>query len=203
MELKFTFDGSALSGKGAVVFEKLTTNGRLVGEHSDINDDAQTVLLPSITTTASTNGKDVVADKVIYKNLLPGETYVMKGVLMDKATGKELLLNGQTVTAEKEFKPEKRNGDMTMEFPVSVKDLKGKTAVVFETCSIVTQSEEGPLETEVISHKDINNKAQTVTFNVPKTGQEAPWKMMGLLGIMTAASILALLRGIRRVRRIW
>jgi len=201
VELKFQFDGSGLAGKQAVAFEKLTTEGKLVGEHSDLNDEAQTVNLPTILTTASTNGTDTVSDKVDYTNLIPGETYVMRGVLMDKATGRELLLDGNPVTAEMTFVPEKKDGSITIDFPVSVRELEGKSAVVFETCSMVMAPEgdaEAPTEVEVISHKDINNKAQTVTFDVPQTGQKLPWPVPALAGMFAAAAAFAAFRRIRR-----
>lgn len=201
VELKFQFDGSNLAGKQAVAFEKLTTGGKLVGEHSDLNDEAQTVNLPTILTTASTNGTDTVSDKVEYTNLIPGETYVMRGVLMDKATGRELLLDGNPVTAEMNFVPEKKDGSIKIDFPVSVRELEGKSAVVFETCSMVMAPEgdaEAPAEVEVISHKDINNKAQTVTFDVPQTGQRLPWSVPALAGLFAAAAAFAAFRRIRR-----
>ena len=201
VELKFQFDGSNLAGKQAVAFEKLTTGGKLVGEHSNLNDEVQTVNLPTILTTASTNGTDTVSDKVEYTNLIPGETYVMRGVLMDKATGRELLLDGNPVTAEMNFVPEKKDGSIKIDFPVSVRELEGKSAVVFETCSMVMAPEgdaEAPVEVEVISHKDINNKAQTVTFDVPQTGQRLPWSVPALAGLFAAAAAFAAFRRIRR-----
>jgi len=187
LELHFTFDGSELAGKQAVVFEKLTTDGSLVGEHSDLNDEAQTVYLPSINTTASTNGTDTVSDKVIYTNLLPGESYIMRGVLMDKSTGEELLLNGEPVTAEMVFVPQEKDGEVTIDFPVDAKALQGKSVVVFETCYVAVPADtpETADEIEIISHRDINNKSQTVTFKVPQTGQSAPW------GILLPAGLLA------------
>lgn len=203
IEMQFRFDGSALAGKQAVAFEKLTTSGSLVGEHSDLNDEAQTVNLPTINTTAATNGIDKVSDKVEYTNLLPGEQYIMRGVLMDKVTGEELLLNGNPVTAETTFVPEKKDGSIIMDFPISVKDLEGKTAVVFETCSVITETAEAPVEVEIINHRDINNKAQTVTFDVPQTGQTGPIGVLVPVGLFLAAAAFALIRRLRRAVGIW
>ena len=195
--MKFRFDGSDLTGKKAVVFEKLYTGGSLVGEHSDINDEAQTVYLPAIETTASTNGTDLITDKVIYRNLLEGETYIMDGVLMDKNTGEEFMMNGNAVTARMDFVPEKKDGSIVMEFPVPVDELEGKTLVAFETCSIVT-GEDGTA-VKIADHRDINNKAQTVSFDVPQTGQAEPWRLLIPIGFFTAAAIGLLLRRLRRV----
>lgn len=204
LELTFTFDGSALEGKQAVAFEKLTTEGSLVGEHSDINDEEQTVYLPSINTTASTNGTDTVSDKVTYKNLLPGETYTIKGVLMDKSTGKELLLNGSTVTAQTDFVPKEKDGEVILDFPVDAKALQGKTAVVFETCYTTTgeMAAGEAAEIEIISHRDINNKAQTVTFDVPQTGQAMPWILLTAAGLL-AATAGCILRRMRKAGGLW
>ena len=202
VELKFTFDGSKLGGKGAVVFERLFTGKSLVGEHSDINDEKQTVYLPGIETTAATNGTDTVSDKVEYRNLLPGEKYIMRGQLMDKATGKELIVDGRDFTSQMEFVPDKKNGSIMMEFPVDAKALKGKTAVAFEVCSIVNESEDGAFETVVISHRDINNKAQTVSFHVPQTGQHGPWMLLLPAGALSLAAVYLVLRFLRRAGRI-
>ena len=48
-----------------------------------------------------------IVDTVSYENVNPGKEYVIKGILMDKSTGKELLIGGNPVTAEKTFIPEK------------------------------------------------------------------------------------------------
>ena len=45
-----------------------------------------------------------VVDTVTYTHLLPGKTYVMKGVLMTSA-GNALMVNGKTITASTEFVP--------------------------------------------------------------------------------------------------
>lgn len=43
MEMKFTFDSSALQGKAVVVFENLYQDGTLVATHADLSDKGQTV----------------------------------------------------------------------------------------------------------------------------------------------------------------
>lgn len=52
VELTFTFDSSALSGKSVVAFEDLGHNDITVAVHHDIHDDGQTVHYPEIHTTA-------------------------------------------------------------------------------------------------------------------------------------------------------
>ena len=153
--------------------------------------------LPAIETTASTNGTDMITDKVMYRNLLEGERYIMDGVLMDKNTGEEFMMNGTPVTARMDFVPEKKDGSIVMEFPVPVDELEGKTLVAFETCSIVR--EEDGTAIEVVTHRDINNKAQTVSFDVPQTGQTEPWRLLIPIGFFTAAAIGLLFRRLRRI----
>lgn len=43
VDVEFTFDASALSGKSVVVFERLYTEEKEVAAHADIQDDGQTV----------------------------------------------------------------------------------------------------------------------------------------------------------------
>ena len=47
VETEFTFDSTGLEGKTLVVFEYLYYEGRLIAEHSNINDKAQTVTVES------------------------------------------------------------------------------------------------------------------------------------------------------------
>ena len=46
IELEFTFDASAFAGKSIVVFETLYLDDEVVGSHEDINDIAQTIVVP-------------------------------------------------------------------------------------------------------------------------------------------------------------
>ena len=135
VELTFTFDGSLLAGTKTVAFEKLYCEDRVVGEHSDLTDEDQSVELPLIGTKASTDGKSFVKDVVAYKDLVPGRTYIMRGQLIDKKTGEPL--EGDEYTAEIEFTPEKESGIVELIFDIDVKDLRGKTIVVFETAYLV------------------------------------------------------------------
>ena len=49
-------------------------------------------------------------DVVEYTGLIPGETYTVSGILMDKATGGPLLVDEAEVTAEVEFTSESADG---------------------------------------------------------------------------------------------
>ncbi len=168
-EMTFTFDATALAGKSVVVFETLTFEGKEVAVHADINDEGQTVEFttpdkPEIKTEATVNGeKEVdpldevtITDKVSYSGLTPGKPYRISGVLMDKATGEKLLVDGKEVTAEVEFTPENATGTVEIPFTFNATALAGKSIVVFET---LYQE-----NVEVFVHADINDKSQTITI---------------------------------------
>ena len=76
-------------------------------------------------------------------------------------------------------------------------ELEGKTLVAFETCSIVAGEDNAAVE--IVNHRDINNKAQTVYFDVPQTGQTGPWRLLIPVGFFTAAAIGLLIRRLRRI----
>lgn len=112
VDVKFTFDGSNLQGETVVVFENLYYGEKLLAVHADIKDEAQTITFPYLKTTATdvdSNTKNALADEQItikdvveYKNLIPGQEYTLKGVIMDKETGKPLQAKSSVVT-ETEF----------------------------------------------------------------------------------------------------
>lgn len=139
-------------------------------------------LVPKIGTTAldaattdnvGSHGKKVkLVDKVSYKQLSEGETYTVKGKLMDKATGQPLLVNGKEVTAEKTFTVTNANstitgdgasGSVDLEYEVDSTVLVGKTTVVFEHLYYDGK--------EIATHADIDDVKQSVHF--PKIGTTA------------------------------
>ena len=167
VEVTFTFDASSLKAKEVVVFERLFIGDAEIAAHADIEDKDQTVSFtePKIGTTAT--GKDgekqlaisrtaTIIDKVKYEGLTVGEKYVLKGTLMDKSTGKALLVDGKEITAETSFTPEKADGSVEVTFTFDASALKGKEIVVFERLYIG--------ENEIASHADIEDKNQTVSF---------------------------------------
>ncbi len=160
VDMEFTFDGSALEGKTVVVFEKLLYNGKEVGVHEDIKDKDQTVYFPEIGTKAGHFATGLITDTVSYKNLIPGKEYTVKGVLMDKETGKPVLSDGEEVTAIATFTPKTASGTVKLNFGFREADLYGKTVVVFEKIY---------LDGELIgSHEDLNDKNQTVEIDKPE-----------------------------------
>lgn len=201
VDVEFEFDGSSLAGKTAVAYESVTQDGEEVAAHKDINYEDQTIHFPEIGTKArekesGSQNAEVAAEKeitivdtVAYQNLIPGEEYTMKGILMDKATGKALLIGDKEVTAEKTFISEEANGTVEMEFTFKAEPFQKMEIVVFEKAFLGGA--------EVAAHEDINDEGQTVTLHVP--GKEEPAVSTGKsvktgdsLGILPAVVLLIL-----------
>ena len=78
--------------------------------------------IPELGTTATIDGKkeftvngDITIDDVVsYKHLIPGKKYIIKGILMDKRTGKAFLVDGKEVCSEITFTPETADGEVTI-----------------------------------------------------------------------------------------
>ena len=164
VQLTFKIDATGLAGKTLVAFEILWRNGKEVAIHADINDEAQTVFIPEISTSFTCNetknhmalagGLMKFTDIVSYKNLTPGKEYTVKGTLMDKETGKPFGYNGNKITAEKTFQPDKSSGTVDLIFEVDTSALAGKSVVAFEYMY------EG--KRQIAVHVDINDEEQTV-----------------------------------------
>lgn len=130
--------------------------------------------IPEIGTQATADGeKEICATEVVtltdavsYKHLIPGKEYVLKGVLMDKSTGKPLMIDGQEVRSETVFTPEAPTGETIVEFVFDSKFIKEDTdIVVFE--SLYRNG------TELAAHADIEDEGQTVTVKVPEISTQA------------------------------
>ena len=164
VDVDFIFDGSNLAGKTIVMFEEIRYENRLVGVHTDINDEAQTIYVPAIATEAldevtgihlSNAGDDVkVKDTVTYKNLIPGLTYRVAGTVMDKDTKKPLQNGGKDITAEAVFTPETADGTVDVEFTFSAKEFAGKTMVLFEKLYLVKNADNADANPDDTSSKD-------------------------------------------------
>ncbi len=110
--------------------------------------------------TAEPNGEIIIVDVVEYNGLTPDGTYTISGVLMDKATGEPLLVDGAEVTAEVEFTPEESAGTVELTYTLDASLLAGTTIVVFETLY-----SDG---VEIAAHADINDEKQTVEITEPE-----------------------------------
>lgn len=130
--------------------------------------------ISELKTTAAIDGKkeftingDVTIDDVVsYKHLVPGKEYTVKGILMDKATGKPFLVDDKEITSEVTFTAEKANSEVIVSFTFDGSAItKNTEVVVFETLY-----REG---TEIAVHADIDDKDQTVTIH-PQPEPEKP-----------------------------
>ncbi len=145
------------------VFTVTIKDNEEVVELTAINDK-----VPKLKTTATVNGKkEAVAkgeisikDTVEYKHLVPNTEYVIKGTLMDKATGKPFMVKGKEVTSTVKFTPDKANGTVEVEFTFDATNIKKSTdLVVFE--SLYRNN------VEIAVHADLKDKEQTVTIIPP------------------------------------
>ncbi len=173
VDLTFRLDARKYAGRSLVAFEELYTGKKRVGQHKDIKDKGQTVHVPAIETKASA-GRTIIRDRVKYENLIPGKTYIMYGVLMDKATRKPVILDGRKLKSEMTFTPAKPQGKVTLTFKADTSKLKSRTLVAFETCYIMIDSEEGEQTVEIAAHRRFDARSQTLSFSSPQTGENFP-----------------------------
>lgn len=202
LTLEYTLDTSELQGESIVIFETLYYGDIVVASHRDINDTAQTVVVPDIHTEATVNGKHTatasakvtLTDIVEYKNLPEKAKYRLEGTLMDKETGKPLTdATGSAIGAMAEFTPVGSEGKAAVSFNFDASALDGKEVVVFEKLYI----EDDIMPIAV--HEDINDEGQTVKFiRGPITGDysnAALWlAFMIAAGISAAAIAFAMYR---------
>ena len=155
---------------------------------------------PELGTTATIDGKkkftangDITIDDVVsYKHLTAGKEYTIKGVLMDKSTGKQFLVDGKEVCSEVTFTPETADGEVTVSFTFDGSVITKETEiVVFETLYRD--------ETEIAVHADIDDKDQTVTVHPqpepekPQTGNNSNLGFYIGLGSVAVGGLIAFL----------
>lgn len=156
--------------------------------------------IPELKTTATIDGKkeftangDVTIDDVVsYKHLVPGKEYTVKGILMDKATGKPFLADDKEITSEVTFTVEKADSEVTVSFTFDGSVItKDTEIVVFETLYRD--------ETEIAVHADIEDKDQTVTIHPqpepekPQTGDDSNIGFYIGLGSVAVGGLIAFL----------
>lgn len=174
--------------------------------HITVSEDEQIIeinavndMIPELKTTASIDGekevevqdKITIDDIVEYKHLVPGKEYILKGVLMNKATNKPFTVDGKEITSEVSFVPEKPNGEVKISFTFDASEITENTKiVVFETLYL-----DG---TELAAHADIEDEVQTVTITVPvpetpDTGDNRNYGVwIGLAAIALGAAVSAI-----------
>ena len=188
-----------------VAFESVEYKGIEVAVHADLADENQTIHYPSMHTTAAAGdgGKTlalgnaaVLNDTVTYTGLTPGKTYVLKGEVMDKETGKTTGF-----TAETTFTAQTADGSAVVAFSVNTDGLEKHELVVFEDL----YDTNGTL---LLSHHDLSDTDQTVT--VPEkpvippvvTGDNStPMPMIAGLLVCLAVAAVILTAVIRRRKR--
>jgi len=153
--------------------------------------------IPEIGTKATVNGEKAAAaegditveDTVSYKHLIPGKAYTVKGILMDKATGKAFLIDGKELTSEVTFTPEESCGEVTVRFTFDGSKITKQTdLVVFETLYY-----DG---VELAAHADIEDDGQTVTLippkpDIPQTGDNSNLGFWIGLGSVALGGVIA------------
>lgn len=179
--------------------------------HITVSEDEQIIeinavndMIPELRTTATIGGekevdvqdKITIDDIVEYKHLVPGKEYILKGVLMNKATNKPFTVDGKEITSEVSFVPEKPNGEVKVSFTFDAGGITENTEiVVFETLYL-----DG---TELAAHADIEDEGQTVTITVPvpetpDTGDNRNYGVwIGLAAIALGAAVSAVIIKIR------
>ena len=208
VQMSFTVDSTLLEGTTTVVFESLYTEDIELAVHADINDEGQSVHWSTIMTSAkdsktdSNKGTlsrfDKIVDTVTYTNLIPGKKYTVKGILMDKETGKPIKVKGEYVTAEKSFVPKEADGTIDIVFHLDSRELDEKTVVVFEDLY--------HNEVLITSHADIKDKAQSITYpeklepviSIPQTGDTTNLFVYAGIALASLAAALAMAARIRR-----
>lgn len=170
---------------------RISENGQTVGI-TVVNDRT-----PEIGTKATANGEKTAAaegditieDTVSYKHLIPGKAYTVKGILMDKATGKAFLVDGKELTSEVTFTPEESCGEVTVRFTFDGNKITKQTdLVVFETLY-----RDGA---ELAAHADIEDDGQTVTLippkpDIPQTGDNSNLGFWIGLGSVALGGVIA------------
>ena len=156
--------------------------------------------IPELGTTATIDGKkeftvngDITIDDVVsYKHLTAGKEYTIKGVLMDKSTGKQFLVDGKEVCSEVTFTPETADGEVTISFTFDGSIITKDTEIVaFETLYRD--------ETEIAVHADIEDEDQTVTIHPqpepekPQTGDNSNLGFYIGLGSVAVGGLIAFL----------
>lgn len=187
-------DGSIMPGK------------ELLACHAEIGDYNQTGYIVDIGTsaknaktgeqTAQAEKQVKITDTVLYSGLVPGEEYLLDGIIMLKPEKgkkeKPLIVAGEYVTGRTVFVPDTSSGKVEVEFSFDASKLADKELVVFETLFYKDK--------ELATHKDINDKEQTIRIvtavplpSVPvKTGDftNIRWMLFVAAGAILLALVL-------------
>ena len=167
IDIEIPVDTTSLAGHDLVVFTSIQNeDGKIIANLQDMEASDLTVKTVKLTTSACDGadgdklfdgnaGKVTIVDTVKYANLEPGQDYTVSGVLMDKETGKELIVGGKKVISNMTFTAQASSGSVDMEFSFDASAQTSDVLVAFETlvCN----------DNTVAEHADIEDVAQTVT----------------------------------------
>ena len=162
--------------KTIVVFEKLLLAGVEMAHHEDIDDAAQSVSYPVISTLATDavtklhegnatppeaakpdavssieDGTVTVIDTVEYSNLVAGIEYKLEGALIDKETGQKVA------ESEALFVADENSGKTQLTISMDAEEARGRVLVAFEKLIDAGGN-------VLASHEDIEDEGQTVSY---------------------------------------
>lgn len=162
-----------------VYVKKIEKNseGNMVYNFGAVPEQPNEPLVPYLKTKANDTATDdnvgssadvvTIKDEVSYYELTEGEEYTIKGILMDKETGKPLLdKNGKQYVKEQTFTANTDNSEIdgkgargSIEFSYTIKDakrLEGKSIVCY--ANLYWHGE------KIAIHEEIENEEQTIHF---------------------------------------
>lgn len=188
VSMELPVDTSGIAGHDIVAFDKLVDeDGSVIANHQDLDDELQTVKTVKLSSNAidkadgdkifDAGAKGVtITDTVNYANLVAGEQYQLKGVLMDKETGSVLSAGGTPVHAVVDFVPQEVSGSEDVEYNFDASAMSSQALVAFETLE-----HDGKV---IAQHTDLEDVAQTVTSSEvdPDAALNAPAGSSGLGG---------------------
>lgn len=170
---------------------RISENGQTIGitVFNDRIPEIETKATVNGEKTATAEGDITIEDIVSYKHLIPGKAYTVKGILMDKSTGKAFLIDGKELTSEVTFTSEESCGEVNVRFTFDGSKITKQTdLVVFETLY-----HDGA---ELAAHADIEDDGQTVTLippkpDIPQTGDNSNLGFWIGLGSVALGGVIA------------
>jgi hypothetical protein len=177
VKFEFTTKPDALDGQTLVAFEDMKRGDVLVATHADITDENQAVHGMKLGTTLTAvdgktkeigqNKETKLVDVVKFENLNIGETYTIKGKLVDGNGHPVKDADGKEVTTEGTFTPKKSVGTANVNFTVDTSAMTNGTKLIAYEYVYAANG------TLVGKHEDATDKNQTVTMKV-ETPPEKP-----------------------------
>lgn len=187
VSLTFEIDGTSLAGRTLNASETLSCDGVVIASHDDVTDEAQSVRLPAVFTSATSETGDgalearenqTLTDLVHVDGLIVGKTYELTATVHAKETGEDGSVvdlgeltdeDGNPVSATKTFTATATSMDVEVSVVLDASELAGKQVVCFERLS------RGGVTLAL--HADIEDEGQTLDVTEPpepESPQEPP-----------------------------